>query len=123
VSPAQTDKSGNAAVFSTTPKTSPSATRRRTWSTTARQDDPGDDQGTGLTAYVGGTTASYIDLATKISDKLFLVIGIVVLLSFLLLTLASARCSTPDLRIDQSARVGARYGVLTAVFEKGFALS
>jgi putative drug exporter of the RND superfamily len=125
VSPAATDKSGNAAVFSATPKTSPSAYATQDLVNHLRDKTiPDATKGTGLTAYVGGTTASYIDLATKISDKLFLVIGIVVLLSFLLLTLAFRTVLVPLISaLVNLLAVGAAYGILTAVFEKGFALS
>ena len=125
VSPAATDKSGNAAVFSTTPKTSPSAYATQDLINHLRDKTiPDETQGTGLTAYVGGTTASYIDLATKISDKLFLVIGIVVVLSFLLLTLAFRTLLVPLMSaLINLLAVAASYGVLTAVFEKGFGLS
>jgi RND superfamily putative drug exporter len=125
VSPAATDKSGNAAVFSTTPKTSPSAYATQDLVNHLRDKTiPDATQGTGMAAYVGGTTASYIDLATKISDKLFLVIGIVVVLSFLLLTLAFRTVLVPLISaLVNLLAVAASYGVLTAVFEKGFALS
>ena len=95
VTPAATDKSGTAAVFSITPKTSPSAYATQDLVNHLRDKTiPDATQGAGLTAYVGGTTASYIDLATKIGDKLFLVIGIVVVLSFLSCSPSpSARCS------------------------------
>jgi RND superfamily putative drug exporter len=125
VSPAATDKSGNAAVFSATPKTSPSAYATQDLVNHLRDKTiPDATKGSGLTAYVGGTTASYIDLATKISDKLFLVIGIVVLLSYLLLTLAFRTVLVPLISaLVNLLAVGAAYGILTAVFEKGFALS
>src|SRR4051794_5307508 len=125
VSPAATDKSGNAAVFSTTPKTSPSAYATQDLVNHLRDKTiPEETQGTGLTGYVGGTTASYIDLATKIGDKLFLVIAIVVVLSFLLLTLAFRTVLVPLISaLVNLLAVAASYGVLTAVFEKGFALS
>jgi RND superfamily putative drug exporter len=125
VTPAQTDKAGNAAVFSVTPKTSPSAYATQDLVNHLRDKTiPEATQGSGLTAYVGGTTASYIDLATKISDKLFLVIGIVVVLSFLLLTLAFRTLTVPLVSaLVNLLAVAASYGVLTAVFEKGFALS
>ena len=125
VSAAATDKSGNAAVFSTTPKTSPSAYATQDLVNHLRDKTiPESTQGSGLTAYVGGTTASYIDLATKIGDKLFLVIGIVVVLSFLLLTLAFRTVLVPLISaLINLLAVAASYGVLTAVFEKGFGLS
>jgi RND superfamily putative drug exporter len=125
VTPAATDKGGTAAVFSVTPKTSPSAYATQDLVNHLRDTTiPDATKGTGLTAYVGGTTASYIDLATKIGDKLFLVIGIVVVLSFLLLTLAFRTVLVPLVSaLINLLAVAASYGVLTAVFEKGFALS
>jgi RND superfamily putative drug exporter len=125
VSPAATDSKGTAAVFSVTPKTSPSAYATQDLVNHLRDKTiPDATQGTGLKAYVGGTTASYIDLATKISDKLFLVIGIVVFLSFVLLTLAFRTLLVPLISaLVNLLAVGAAYGILTAVFEKGFALS
>ena len=125
VTPAVTDKSGTAAVFSVTPKTSPSAYATQDLVNHLRDKTiPDATQGAGLTAYVGGTTASNIDLATKIGDKLFLVIGIVVVLSFLLLTLAFRTVLVPLVSaLINLLAVAAAYGILTAVFEKGFALS
>src|SRR5262249_25869883 len=125
VSPAQTDKSGNAAVVSVTPGTSPSDYKTQDLVNKLRDTTiPDATKGTGLTAYVGGTTAAYIDLATKIGDKLILVIGIVVLLSFLLLTLAFRTVVIPlASALINLLAVAASYGVLTAVFEKGFGLS
>jgi RND superfamily putative drug exporter len=125
VSPAATDKKGTAAVFSVTPKTSPSAYATQDLVNHLRDKTiPDETTDTGMKAYVGGTTASYIDLATKISDKLFLVIGIVVVLSFLLLTLAFRTVLVPLISaLVNLLAVAASYGVLTAVFEKGFALS
>ncbi len=125
VTPAATDKSGTAAVFSVTPKTSPSAYATQDLVNHLRDKTiPEATQGAGLTAYVGGTTASNIDLATKIGDKLFLVIGIVVVLSFLLLTLAFRTVLVPLVSaLINLLAVAAAYGILTAVFEKGFALS
>jgi RND superfamily putative drug exporter len=125
VTPAETDKSGDAAVFSVTPKTSPSAYATQDLVNHLRDKTiPDATKGTGMTAYVGGTTASYIDLATKIGDKLALVIGIVVLLSFLFLTLAFRTLVIPlTSALLNLLAVAASYGVLTAVFEKGFGLS
>jgi RND superfamily putative drug exporter len=125
VSPAVTDNKGTAAVFSTTPKTSPSAYATQDLVNHLRDETiPEATQGTGLKPYVGGTTASYIDLATKIGDKLFLVIGIVVVLSFLLLTIAFRTVLVPLISaLVNLLAVAASYGILTAVFEKGVGLS
>jgi RND superfamily putative drug exporter len=125
VSPAQTDKGGTAAVFSTTPKTSPSDRKTQDLINHLRDTTiPDATQGQGMKAYVGGTTASYIDLAIKIGDKLALVIAIVVLLSILFLTMAFRTLTIPLVSaLVNLLAVAASYGVLTAVFEKGFGLS
>jgi RND superfamily putative drug exporter len=125
VSPAQTDKSGNAAVFAVTPKTSPSAYATQDLVNHLRdQTIPKTTKGTGLTAYVGGTTAAYIDLADKISQKLKLVILIVVALSYVLLMLVFRSIVIPltSALLNLLALVAA-YGILTGVFEKGWGIS
>jgi putative drug exporter of the RND superfamily len=125
VSPAATDTKGTAAVFSVTPKTAPQAYSTQDLVDHLRDKTiPDATKDTGLKAYVGGTTASYIDLADKISEKLFLVIGIVVVLSFLLLILAFRTVTIPLVSaLVNLLAVAASYGVLTGVFEDGFALS
>jgi RND superfamily putative drug exporter len=125
VSQAKVSKDGTGAVFSVTPVSAPSA-----YST---QDDvrelrdtviPGSTKGEGITAYVGGTTAGYIDLADRISDKLVSVIAIVVALSFILLMLAFRSLVVPlTAGLMNLLSVCAAYGVLTAVFEKGWGAS
>ena len=74
-----------------------------------------------MTAYVGGTTAGNIDLADKIGEKLPLVILIIVGLSFLLLTLAFRTLVVPLLAAAMNLlAVAAAYGILVAVFQKGW---
>ncbi len=76
--------------------------------------------GTDLTAYVGGQTAGYIDLAEKIGSKLPLMIGIVVLLSFIVLMFAFRSVVVPvKAAIMNLLSVGAAYGVVTFVFQEG----
>ncbi len=82
---------------------------------------PAATKGTDLTAYVGGTTAGYIDLADRISAKLPSVIAIVVGLSFVLLLVAFRSVLVPlTAALMNLLSVAAAYGVLTAVFEKGW---
>ena len=125
VSPAEVDKSGNAAVFSVTPKTSPSAYATQDLVNHLRDETiPDATKGTSLTTYVGGTTAGYIDLADKISDKLVLVILIVVGLSCLLLMLAFRTLIVPiTSALLNLLAVTAAYGILTAVFQKGWGIT
>jgi RND superfamily putative drug exporter len=70
---------------------------------------------------VGGTTAGYVDLASNISSKLPLQILVVILLSFLLLTLAFRTVVIPvQAALMNVLSIGAAYGVLTALFQWGW---
>jgi putative drug exporter of the RND superfamily len=80
--------------------------------------------GTGGAAHVGGQTAGYIDLATQISDKLPLMIAIVVGLSFIVLLLAFRSLLVPIKAAAMNLlSVAAAYGVVTAVFQWGWGAS
>jgi RND superfamily putative drug exporter len=122
VSPAKVDRSGNAAVFTVTPKTAPSDFATQDLVEDLRDDViPAATKGTDLTAYVGGTTAGFIDLGDQISSKLPSVILIVVAISFVLLMLAFRSLVVPlKAGIMNLLSIGASYGVVTAVFEKGW---
>jgi RND superfamily putative drug exporter len=81
-------------------------------------------EGTKATSYVGGQTAGYIDLATKIADKLPLMIAIVVALSFLVLLVAFRSLLVPIKAAAMNLiSVAAAYGVVTAVFQLGWGAS
>jgi RND superfamily putative drug exporter len=81
-------------------------------------------QGTGASAYVGGQTAGYIDLATQIGDKLPLMIAIVVALSFVVLLVAFRSLPVPLKAAAMNLlSVAASYGVVTAVFQWGWGSS
>ena len=81
-------------------------------------------KGQGMTAFVGGTTAAYVDLADKITSKLPLVILVVAALSFLVLLVGFRSLLLPtQAAVMNLVSVGAAYGVLTLVFQEGFAIS
>jgi uncharacterized membrane protein YdfJ with MMPL/SSD domain len=83
------NKIGDAAVYTVTATTAPSSRATEDLVSTLRNDViPKATKGAQMSTDVGGTTASYIDLASEISSKLPLVIGIVLVLSFFLLLLA-----------------------------------
>ncbi len=85
---------------------------------------PSAEKGTDMKAYVGGTTAGYIDLASNISSKLPLQIAVVILLSFMLLVLAFRTVVVPvQAAVMNILSIGAAYGVLTAIFQLGWAHS
>ena len=86
----------------------------------ARPVIPAAEKGNGYTAYVGGTTAGYIDLADEISGHLVEVILIVVALSFLLLMTAFRSVPIPlASAVMNLISIGAAYGVITWVFQDG----
>src|SRR5262249_14110167 len=82
---------------------------------------PGAEKGTDMKAYVGGSTAGYVDLASNISSKLPLQILVVIGLSFLLLLLAFRTVVVPvQAAVMNVLSIGAAYGVLTAIFQYGW---
>jgi RND superfamily putative drug exporter len=81
-------------------------------------------EGTKAQSFVGGQTAGYIDLANQISDKLPLMIAIVVALSFLVLLMAFRSLLVPIKAAAMNLiSVAASYGVVTAVFQLGWGSS
>ena len=65
-----------------------------------------------MEAFVGGTTAAYVDLADKISSKLVLVILVVAALSFLVLMVGFRSILLPaQAAVMNLVSVGAAYGV------------
>ncbi|HEU4738421.1 MAG TPA: MMPL family transporter [Solirubrobacterales bacterium] len=81
-------------------------------------------KGTEASAYVGGQTAGYIDLATQIANKLPLMIAIVVALSFFVLLIAFRSLLVPIKAAAMNLlSVAAAYGIVTAVFQLGWGVS
>jgi RND superfamily putative drug exporter len=83
---------------------------------------PAATSGTGLTIYVGGTTAIFADFASVLGQKLPLFIGLVVVLSFLLLALVFRSLLIPAISaVMNLLSIGAAFGILVAVFQWGWA--
>ena len=119
------DKGGTVAVFTVISKSAPWADETVDLVEGLRDETiPAAVRGTGGSAYVGGQTAGYIDLATQIADKLPLMIGIVVGLSFIVLLLAFRSLLVPIKAAAMNLiSVAAAYGVVTAVFQLGWGSS
>ena len=119
------DKAGKVAVFTVISKSAPWADETVTLVEDLRDETiPAALQGTKAQSYVGGQTAGYIDLATQIGDKLPLMIGIVVALSFIVLLLAFRSLLVPIKAAAMNLiSVAAAYGVVTAVFQLGWGSS
>jgi RND superfamily putative drug exporter len=76
----------------------------------------------GAHAYVGGLTATFIDIGDRISDRLPYFIGAVVLLSFILLMLVFRSILVPlTAAVMNLLSVAAAYGATVAVFQWGWA--
>jgi RND superfamily putative drug exporter len=125
VAPVTVDKADTAAVFTAVAKTAPAASQTEDLVNNLRDNViPKAVKGTGLTAYVGGQTAAYIDLAEKIGKKLPLMIAVVVLLSLVVLLLAFRSVVIPlKAAVMNLLSVAAAYGVVTAVFQEGWGAS
>ncbi len=122
VTPIQLDKAGTTAYFNAIPTQNPADKK-----TTALVNElrstviPKAEKGTNMKADVGGTTAGYDDLASRISSKLPLQIAVVIGLSFLLLILAFRSLAIPpQAAVMNLLSIGASYGVLTAIFQYGW---
>jgi RND superfamily putative drug exporter len=124
VTQASVSKDGKTAVFTVIPGTSPTAEATQDLVDTLRDSViPKALKGTQMQAYVGGQTASYIDLADRISEKLPLVIAIVVAISVALIMLAFRSILVPVIAaLMNLLAVVAAYGILTAVFELGWGI-
>ncbi len=122
VTPVQLDKAGTTAFFNAIPTKGPSDDATADLVRELRSSViPKAEQGTNLRAYVGGTTAGYVDLASNISSKLPLQILVVIALSFILLTLAFRTVVIPvQAAVMNVLSIGAAYGVLTALFQFGW---
>ena len=123
--PPQINDAGDAVIVSAVPERAPSSPATADLVRTLRTDVlPDATEGEGVVTNVGGSTASNVDLATKIGQRLPLVIATVVLLSFLLLAVAFHSLTVPlQASVTNLLSVAAALGVLTAVFQWGWGLS
>jgi putative drug exporter of the RND superfamily len=121
VSPPTLDKSKTHAVYTVVADTAPSSRATEDLVHDLRDTViPASTKGTDVTAYVGGQTAGYIDLAERIGDKLPSMIAIVVALSFVVLMLAFRSVVVPvKAAVMNLLSVAAAYGVVTFVFQEG----
>ncbi len=124
VSPPQINKEGDAAIFTVVATTSPADPKTADLVNTFRdyvipQRTADDD----VDAHVGGQTASYVDLATGITDKLGLVIVAVIGLGFCVLLAAfRSMLVAAQAAVANVLSVCAAFGVVTACFQFGWGL-
>jgi RND superfamily putative drug exporter len=85
---------------------------------------PNATRGSSLKVLVGGTTAIFEDFSAVLTSKLPLFVGIVVLLSFLLLTAVFRSLVIPaTAAICNLLSTGAALGIVTAIFQHGWGAS
>jgi RND superfamily putative drug exporter len=122
VVPPVVNEAGDAAVISVIPTTGPQDEDTEDLVHTLRDDVlPPTVEGTGATASVGGTTASFIDDSEQTASRLPLFIGGVVVLSFLLL-MSVFRSFPVALKaaIMNILSIGAAYGVMAVAADGGW---
>ena len=123
VTPPQFNEAKTGAVITVVPTTSPQSGRTENLVRNLRSDViPPVVNGTDVQALVGGQTAGGIDAANFLGSRLFLVIGAVLVLSFLLLMTVFRSVVLPLKAVVMNLlSVGAAYGVMVAVFQWGWA--
>jgi RND superfamily putative drug exporter len=123
VVPAQFNAANTGGLIVVYPTTSPQSSQTEQLVQTLRNDViPPAVHGTTVDAQVGGETAASIDAAGFLGQRLFIVIGAVLILSFLLLMLVFRSLVLPLKAVIMNLlSVGAAYGVMVAVFQWGWA--
>ena len=120
--PPQFNQAGDTATIFVVPKTSPQDVKTQSLVHRIRDDVVGPTvAGTGVTTYVGGITAASVDASSHLSTRLPLVIGGVIVLSFLLLMAVFRSVAVPiKAAVMNLLSIGAAYGVIVAVFQWGW---
>ena len=121
VAPPQISPEGDAAIVSVIPEYSPQAEGTAQLIHRLRNDAlPEID----TPVYVGGLTATFVDLSDKVASRLPWFIGAVVGLSFLLLMVVFRSVLVPlKAALMNLLSIGAAYGVIVAIFQWGWGMS
>jgi putative drug exporter of the RND superfamily len=122
VSPAMPNTAGDTAIMQITPHTGPSDRETEDLVHRLREDTiPGALAGTEGRAYVGGITASNIDLTDRASARLPWFIGTIIGLSLLLLMMVFRSVWVPvKAALMNVLSIGSGYGAVVAVFQWGW---
>jgi RND superfamily putative drug exporter len=123
--PPQRNRAGDAATIAVIPAYSPQDERTAGLVERLRERTlPEVTRATGARAYVGGATATFEDLASKIASRLPVFIALVVGLSVLLLMAVFRSLWVPLVSAAFNLlSIGAAYGVVVAVFQNGWGSS
>ena len=122
VLPPEINAAGATAVVTVVPTTGPESPRTSELVDRLRDDTlPAATEASGASAHVTGPTAVLVDLTQRLSGRLLVFIGAVVLMSFLLLVALFHSLVVPlKAAIMNLLSIGAAYGVLVAVFQWGW---
>ncbi|MCW2498176.1 MMPL family transporter [Jatrophihabitans sp.] len=114
------NKAGDVAIISVTPDSSPGSEQTRTLVTLIRNAAKQVKQQTGVIAYVTGTTASNIDISSKLGSALPEFIAVIVVLALLLLLLVFRSILVPIKAVAGFLlSIAASFGVTVWVFQEG----
>ena len=123
VSPPQLNKTGNAAVYTVIATTAPADPTTANLVKNLRSSVIPESTGNGVFAFVGGSTASNVDLAAEITDRLPLVILTILLLSMLVLLVAFHSLLIPlQAAVTNLLTALAAFGIVTVVFQWGWGI-
>jgi RND superfamily putative drug exporter len=119
VAPAQLNDAGDTAVITVIPDTAPQDKATSELVKELRENViPDSLKGTSAKAFVGGQTATFDDLASKVQGSLLLLVLVVVGLSLLLLTYFFRSIALPLASAFMNLlSIGAAYGVVTLAFQ------
>jgi len=122
VSPATINQTGDAAVLTVIPTTSPQDSKTTALVKRLRSNViPAAVTGTGLHIYIGGQTAASVDVSAKITSRMPLFFGIVIGLSMLLLAAVFRSIAVPiKAALMNVLSIAGTYGVMVAVFQWGW---
>ncbi len=121
VAPPRFNEDRTAATITLIPESAPDAKATATLVHELRRRLRAETAGSGVTAYVGGTTAAFIDIGERITARLPALIAIVIGLSFVLLMMAFRSILVPvKAALMNLLAIGAAYGVVVAVFQWGW---
>lgn len=122
VSPAHLDAEAEVAVLIVVPTTSPQDDATVTTIERLRSEVfPEALAGTAATAHVGGQTATILDVAQRVTERLPIFIAAVIVLSFVLLMMLFRSILVPlKAALLNLLSIGASYGLLVMVFQWGW---
>jgi RND superfamily putative drug exporter len=124
IRPASLNPAGDIAVIELLPRSAPQDAATQQLVVRLRSHVLPTTTATGAHTYVGGSTASFIDISHRLSSRLVLFIATVVALSFLLLMCVFRSVLVPlKAAVMNGLSIGAAYGVVVAIFQKGWGAS